>query len=235
MDTYLPDFTQRFSVAGENPDSVVFTAKDISRYYGKYCALEPTDLALLRGELVLLSGQNGAGKSTLLNCLCGLLRPSSGQVEVGGYDLYNDEVEAKKRLAYVPDVPRFYTELTAWEHLKFVAMAHDAMEGFDARAAGLLKMLGLWEGRDLYPHNYSRGMSLKLGVALALVRPFQVLIMDEPTSALDPESVDQVVNLLGALRDRGSAVLFTSHNLALVEELHAAHWHMQAGVLKVVA
>ncbi len=206
----------------------------MSRSYGEFQALAPTNFALHQGSVIVLSGQNGAGKSTLLNCLCGLLRPTSGRVEVGGYDLYNQEVEAKKRLAYVPDIPRFYIELTAWEHMQFIAMAHNAMDGFEQRATDLLTMLGLWEGRDLYPHNYSRGMRLKLGLALALIRPFQVLIMDEPTSALDPEAVEQVIRLVGDLRDRGSAVLFTSHNLGLVNELHAVHWHMQNGVLKAV-
>ena len=211
---------------------VVFAANNLSRYYGSYCALELTSFSLHPGEVVLLSGQNGAGKSTLLNCLCGLLQPSSGKILVGGYDLYNQEVQAKKRLAFVPDIPRFYTELTAWEHLKFVSMAHNALDGFDERATGLLKMLGLWEARDLFPHNYSRGMRLKLGLALALVRPFEVLIMDEPTSALDPQATDQVVALIGDLRKKGSTVLFTSHNLRLVQDLGALHWKMQSGVLE---
>lgn len=221
------------STVEKNIHPVVFTVRNLSRYYEKYCALESTSFDLHQGDVVLLSGQNGAGKSTLLNCLCGLLRPSSGKVEVEGYDLYNQEVEAKKRLAYVPDIPPFYTELTAWEHLKFVCMAHDNMEGFDKRASDLMKMLGLWEGRDLYPHNYSRGMRLKLGLALALIRPFRVLIMDEPTSALDPQAVEQVVSLIKDLQVQGATILFTSHNLSLLEELNAVHWHMQAGNIEV--
>ena len=232
MNIRHPNLTEGTSTIEKDYRPIVFSVRNLSRYYEKYCALGPTNFDLHQGEVVLLSGQNGAGKSTLLNCLCGLLRPSSGEVSIEGFDLYNQEVEAKKRLAYVPDIPHFYTELTAWEHIRFVCMAHDNMEGFDERASDLLKMLGLWDGRDLYPHNYSRGMRLKLGLALALIRPFRVLIMDEPTSALDPQAVEQVVNLIKDLQYRGSTVLFTSHNLALVEDLHATHWHMQAGILK---
>ncbi len=79
--------------------------------------------------MVALTGPNGAGKTTLLHCLSGLLRPSTGQVSIAGYDLYAEERNAKRNLAFVPDVPRFYTELTAWEHLRFIALAHEAGSG----------------------------------------------------------------------------------------------------------
>lgn len=183
----------------------------------------------------MLTGQNGAGKSTLLQCLSGLLRLTRGQVLVCGHDLYDDEVEAKRCLAFVPDVPRFYTELTAWEHLKFIAYAHNAERGFDARAKAVLGELDLWEGRDLYPHHYSRGMRLKLGLALALIRPFQVLVMDEPTSALDPQAVEYLKGKLCDLRDQGAAILLTSHNLELIPELGARHWRMDKGILEQLA
>ena len=120
--------------------------EDLSRAYGQFRALAPTSLVLEAGDLVVLSGPNGAGKSTLLLCLSGLLRPSSGAVRVEGYDLYRDEVEAKSRLAYVPDVPRFYTELTVWEHLKFMAYAHRAGvawadDDIDAVAGDVVRVL----------------------------------------------------------------------------------------------
>jgi ABC-2 type transport system ATP-binding protein len=208
-------------------------ASELSQYYGEFCALAPTSFSIAGGEIVVLSGPNGAGKSTLLLCLSGLLRPSSGSIEVGGFDLYEREVEAKKRLAFVPDVPRFYTELTAYEHLKFIALAHHAEDGFERRVKAVLGDLGLWEARDLYPHNYSRGMRLKLGLALALVRPFEALILDEPTSALDPQAVDYLKDVLNGLRRDGAAILLTSHNLELVAGLSARHWRMEHGSLEM--
>lgn len=205
---------------------------DLSRSFNEFCALHPTSFAVSEGEIVVLSGPNGAGKTTLLLCLAGLLRPTAGRVEVCGYDLYADEVEAKKRLAFVPDIPRFYTELTAWEHLKFVALAHGAEDGFEAHAQNVLGELGLWDARDLYPHNYSRGMRLKLGLALAFIRPFQVMVMDEPTSALDPQSTDYLKNKLLDLRYQGKTILISSHHLGIIEELNARHWVMEQGQLQ---
>ena len=206
----------------------------LSRYYGTFRALAETNLQLYSGQIVLLAGPNGAGKSTLLLCLSGLLRPTSGSVSIEGFDLYNDEVEAKRRLAFVPDVPRFYTELTAWEHLLFIAQAYNAGPGFEARAERLLKSFDLWQGRDLYPHNYSRGMRLKLGLLMALIRPIRVLLMDEPASALDPDGVQELKAHLLELRDQGAAILISSHNLQLAEDLQARRWTMRQGQLEAM-
>jgi ABC-2 type transport system ATP-binding protein len=152
-------------------------------------------------------------------------------VRVEGIDLYHDEVEARARLAFVPDVPRFYTELTAWEHLQFVAYAYRCTDGFERRAETLLREFGLWEARDLFPHNYSRGMRLKLGLLMAFIRPLRVLLLDEPTSALDAESVALLADRLLVLRDEGGAVLLTSHDAHLAGDLGASRWRMEQGIL----
>lgn len=191
-------------------------ALDVSRSYGKFLALAPFELSLLAGQFVVLTGPNGAGKTTLLHCLSGLLRPSTGTIAIAGYDLYAEERQARRHLAFVPDVPRFYTELTAWEHLQFIAMAHGAGKDFPTRAEALLREFNLWGARDLYPHNYSRGMRLKLGLLMALIRPFQVLLLDEPTSALDSDSTALLLARLDALRDRGIAILLSTHNPEIV-------------------
>jgi ABC-2 type transport system ATP-binding protein len=211
---------------------IVLETQRLSRFYGEFCALAPASFSSPEGEIIVISGQNGAGKSTLLLCLAGLLRPTSGSIQISGYDLYQDEVEAKKRSAFVPDVPRFYTELTAWEHLKFIALAHKVDKGYEDRATAILTELGLWEARDLFPHNYSRGMQLKLGLAMAFIRPFQILILDEPTSALDLQSVDYLREKLLKLRLQGSTVVMTTHNLNLLSDLNARHWKMSQGKLE---
>jgi ABC-2 type transport system ATP-binding protein len=189
----------------------------------------PTDLTLRSGEIAVLSGPNGAGKTTLLLCLSGLLRPTTGNIIVDGHDLYTEEKEAKRQLAFVPDVPRFYTELTAWEHLYFIALAHQVGDGFAQRAERLLHEFGLWDARDLYPHNYSRGMRLKLGLLVAFIRPFKVLLLDEPTSALDVESARLLVERLKELRQRGTSILLSSHDPNLANNLADRTLRIQDG------
>ncbi len=176
--------------------------QELSKKYDKFVALAPTNFELMGGEITILSGPNGSGKTTLLSCLAGLVSPSSGTVTVKGYDLYADEVEVRRRMIYVPDVPRFYLELTAWEQIRFIAMANGVGKIFEQQAEMLMKKYGIWEAKDLFPHHYSRGMRLKLGLVLALIRPFDVLLLDEPTSALDGDAIQILIDELHRLRNK---------------------------------
>jgi len=192
------------------------------------------DLMMNPGEIAVLEGPNGSGKTTLLLCLSGLLHPTSGQIWVDGHDLDSDEVEAKRCLAFIPDVPRFYFELTAWEHLRFIASAHDAAQDFEPRAEMLMREFGLWEARDLFPHHYSRGMSLKLGLLLAFIRPFKVLLLDEPTSAMDPDSKLLLLQRLADYRTQGVAVLLSTHDPGLKHGLADRVYYLKNGYLSTV-
>ncbi len=204
-------------------------AKGLSRSFGEYQAVKPLNLELSPGEILVLTGPNGAGKSTLLLCLSGLLRPSQGQVIIDGFDLYQQERQAKMRMAFVSDVPQFYPALTSIEHIRFINLAFGVENGWEDRANRLLNEFGLWESRDMYPHNLSRGMRLKLGIVLALSRPFKVLLMDEPTSALDAQSVILLIRKLASLRDEGCALMLSSHDLSLVEMLGGRHLSISQG------
>jgi ABC-2 type transport system ATP-binding protein len=206
--------------------------KNLSRSFGEFQVIHPLDFDIPAGEIVVLSGPNGAGKTTLLNCLSGLLHPSKGHVLVDGFDLYKEEVAAKQRLAFVPDVPHFYQELTTWEHLQFISLAFGVEQDWQKQAKSILREFGLWESRDMYPHNLSRGMRLKLGITLALVRPFRVLLMDEPTSALDQESSNILMDRLVALRNHGCAVLLSSHDVNLADILGGVKWRIERGYLE---
>jgi ABC-2 type transport system ATP-binding protein len=208
-------------------------ASSLSRSFEQFQAVHPLDLEIHPGEIVVLTGPNGAGKTTLLLCLSGLLRPTSGNILVEGYDLYREEREAKQRFAFVPDVPHFYQELTAWEHLRFMCMAFGVEKGWEERGEKTLREFGLWEYRDMYPHNLSRGMRLKLGISLAFIRPFSLLLLDEPTSALDPDSTGMLIERLITLRDGGCAILLSSHDLNLVETVGAKRWRMDRGQLEI--
>ena len=96
-----------------------------------------------------------------------------------------------------------------------------------------MKEFNLWEARDLFPHNYSRGMRLKLGLSLALIRSFKVLLLDEPTSALDPESIEFLVNRLCELRDHGASILLSTHSSGLGKGFADNFWDISNGILRM--
>jgi ABC-2 type transport system ATP-binding protein len=211
----------------------ILEVEELSKKYNEYYAVSPVSFSLRPAEIAVITGPNGSGKTTLFSCLTGLIPPSSGNVKVAGFDLYENEVEVHKRMASVPDVPRFYTELTAWEHLEFIASANNiAKDEIESRGKKLFADLGLWDARSLFPHNYSRGMRLKLGLALAFIRPFDVLLLDEPTSALDFESVDLVFNLLREYREAGKTILLSTHDQRLIDALPDRRFSINSGVIK---
>lgn len=192
---------------------------NLSKKFKEFQALYPTDLSIQAGELVVLEGQNGSGKTTLLNCISYLLPPTTGTSKVKGFDILEQEKEARKHLAYVPDVPRFYLELTAWEHLRFISAANNTLDSFEERAEKLLKDFGLWHVREHFPHHFSRGMRLKLGLLLGLIRPSSVLLLDEPTSALDVEGTELLVEELLRRKEQGGSILLSSHSTQLRSQL----------------
>ncbi len=208
--------------------------RNLSKQYGSFVALAPTDLTLNVGETVILSGQNGSGKTTLLTCIANLVKPSSGTVTVDSFDMASNEIEVRKRLVFVPDVQRFYVTMTVWEHLRFIAMANNVLDGFDQRAEALLREFGLWQTRDHFPHNYSRGMKLKLSLAMAFIRPFTVLLLDEPTSALDEESVDLLLQKIKDLRQQGTSILMSTHNPLIKQQFGDRQFLVEEGVLKEI-
>jgi ABC-2 type transport system ATP-binding protein len=209
--------------------SPALEVQNISYLYGSYQALQETSFTVNNGETVVIMGPNGAGKTTLMLCLSGLLLPTNGKVIVDGYDLYQRERSAKRRLSFLPDFPRFYQELTTWEHIRFIALAHTVEQGFEKRADILLSEFDLSEARDKYPHALSRGMRLRLGIILSLIRPFSVLLMDEPTSALDPEGTAVLCEKLSDLGAEGAAIIITTHDLSLAGVLGGRTIQMQRG------
>ena len=192
---------------------------NLSKKFKNFQALFPFDLSQDAGEMVVLQGHNGSGKTTLLNCISYLIPPTTGEVKVAGFDMQMQEQEARKHLAFVPDVPRFFLELTAWEHLRFIAAANESLDGFEQRAEKLLRDFNLWHVRNHFPHRFSRGMRLKLGLLLGLIRPSSVLMLDEPTSALDQQGTRLLIEELERHKAQGSAILLSSHDPALSDRL----------------
>src|SRR5947209_4623391 len=110
----------------------------LTKYYRRHLAVDDVSFRVGGGEIVGLLGPNGAGKTSVLRCICGILKITSGRISIAGHSLQEDEIAAKRSIAFVPEVPNPYELLTVREHLQFVAMAYGSMERLDERATELL-------------------------------------------------------------------------------------------------
>jgi ABC-2 type transport system ATP-binding protein len=194
--------------------AAALAVRGLAKRYGSIEALRGVDLEVAEGELVGLLGPNGAGKSTLTKIACGLVRPSSGGVEVSGAPA--GSLDARRRLGYLAELFRFPGWLSA-DELLLLHQRLSGSAGGEAERTELLDLVGLLDARTRRVEAMSKGMQQRLGIAQALVGSPQVLLLDEPTSALDPVGRRVVRTLLEELRRRGVSVLLNSHLLSEVE------------------
>lgn len=215
------------------PKPAALEVDHLSKRYGKSTVLRAISFQVAVGEAVALLGPNGSGKTTLLRCLAGLLRPNHGTIRVFGYDLHRQELEAKKALAFVPDTPSPFQELTIWEHLQLVALACGLdPSSFNRQAQDLLRRYGLAQQHQALPFQLSRGMAQKLAICCALIRPWQLLLLDEPTANLDREAFDILKATLSQAARQGRSVLLSTHQAALAEEVCTRFLILSGGEIK---
>ncbi|MBK8022583.1 MAG: ABC transporter ATP-binding protein [Chloroflexi bacterium] len=174
--------------------------------------LTDVSLHLEAGQLAMLVGQNGAGKSTLLRCIAGWSLSERGKISANGASLHHQEQTFRRQVVLVPDTPDFYDELTAWEHLQFVAQLH-RLRDWETEATALLSDFQLLDRRDTFPFTFSRGMRLKLALCLALLVHPPLLLLDEPFAPLDAVSNHVLWQKLAAYAAAGNTVLFSSHTV----------------------
>jgi len=186
--------------------------------YGTMRAVQGLSFTVRKGEILGLVGPNGAGKTTTLRCMTGIIPPTSGRVRIAGFDLMGEPLAAKRRLAFVPDEPRLFDYLTAWDHLSITSRLYGVEDGA-ARAKLLLDEFELGDRRDAYPSELSRGMKQKLMVAMALLHRPEALLLDEPLTGLDPVAMRHMKTRIQTAAGSGVAVILSSHMLHLVEEL----------------
>ena len=194
------------------------TVEHLRRVYGSFAAVDDLSFEVAAGEIVGLIGPNGAGKTTTLRSLAGILRPTSGRIRIDGHDLAADPLEAKRRLAFMPDEPHLFEYLTVEEHLRLVARLYSVSD-FDGRARALIEELELKGKEQSLPGELSRGMRQKVVIACGLVRNATTLLFDEPLTGLDPIGIRRMRETIIARARGGAAVLLSSHLLHLVEEI----------------
>jgi ABC-2 type transport system ATP-binding protein len=191
--------------------------KDLSKNYGNFQALSEISFHAEKGEILGFLGPNGAGKTTTMRILTGYISPSTGTVEVAGFDLIEDSLEVRKRTGYMPETVPVYPELSAREYLTFMGSLRRVPD-LDDRVDTALEEVGLQARADSYAGNLSKGLRQRLGLAQALLHRPEVLILDEPTIGLDPAQIIEVRDLIRQVgADR--TVLLSTHILSEAQQV----------------
>ncbi|MCM1989932.1 ABC transporter ATP-binding protein [Oceanirhabdus seepicola] len=188
----------------------IINCEGLSKKYKDKKALEDITFSIEGTGCIGFLGANGAGKTTTMRILTGLAAPTSGKVEVVGYDVSKDINKIRKELGYCPQTPKFYNYMTGQEWMNWVGSMFDLdKETIKKRNEELLKMCGIWEARNRKIGGYSGGMRQRLAIAQALINNPKLLILDEPVSALDPMGRYDVLKLIGKLKNKMTIFMST--------------------------
>ena len=193
-------------------DDLVIRARGLSKRFGTLTAVDHLDLNVRRTEVFGFLGPNGCGKSTTIRMLCGLLRPSEGEVEVLGYQIPRDAEALKRRIGYMTQKFSLYDDLTVIENLEFLAAVHGLnRRDTRLRTEELLERYWLTDQRSQMAGTMSGGQKQRLALAGAVLHKPDLLLLDEPTSAVDPQSRREFWGSLFELADAGTTLLVSTH------------------------
>ena len=196
---------------------IVLEIRNVTKTYGDVVALDRFSLELAKGEVLGLLGPNGAGKTTLISILAGTLRGFTGSAVFRGADLFADR-RLKNHLGVVPQDMAFYEDLNAMDNLLFWGGLYDVTRGELKRRAHELLALVELGGRAREPvKNFSGGMKRRLNIAIGLIHHPQLLLLDEPTVGIDVQAKVNILDIIRNVGADGTAVIFTTHQLAEVE------------------
>lgn len=192
----------------------ILVAEQASKAYADLVALAPLDLQVRAGQTVALVGHNGSGKSTFLRLAAGLLELSEGTITIAGAPAGTSE--ARAAVSFLPDEPVLYDDLSVREHLAYVGALHGVDAGSD-ELDELIERVELSHRADDLPARFSRGLRQKTSIALALIRPFELLLVDEPFVGLDATGKEALLGILDELHEDGATVVVATHDPGFVE------------------
>ncbi len=199
----------------------------LTKTYGEYTALDGLDLTVSKGEVFCLLGQNGAGKTTTINLFLGFIQASTGVAKVGGLDIASNPSAARKHLAYIPEVVMLYSNLTGIENLEYFSKLAGFRYSRPELRSYLLKAGLQEEAHSKHLGTYSKGMRQKVGIAIALAKNAEAILMDEPTSGLDPKATAEFTSIVKQLSQDGKSILMATHDI-----FNAVNVGTQIGIMK---
>ncbi|MFI8710214.1 ABC transporter ATP-binding protein [Bacillus sp. NPDC077411] len=198
--------------------SAIIKTTNLTKIYGKQKSVDHLNINVNQGEIYGFIGRNGAGKTTTIRMLLGLIKPTSGKIEIFGEDFFQNQKEILRRIGSIVEVPGFYENLTARENLLINAKIIGVHKKNALEEA--LEIVGLQHETKKLVGKYSLGMKQRLGIARALLHYPELLILDEPTNGLDPIGIKEMRKLIKSLaQERNITILISSHILAEVEQL----------------
>ncbi|ABW18264.1 ABC transporter ATP-binding protein [Alkaliphilus oremlandii] len=194
--------------------------QNLSGGYDKVKILHGLSFQIKAGEILGLIGPNGAGKTTIIKSILGILPPMDGEIKMLQYNIKEDSLEFKKRIAYIPEVPLLYDEMTLLEHLEFVAMSHGIhRKVFEERIHKLLEIFRLSNKLHHFPNSFSKGMKQKVMILCAFLYDPSVYIVDEPFVGLDPKATKDFIDLIKRKREENKGILMCTHVLDTAEKI----------------
>lgn len=194
--------------------------ENVTKRYGTFCAVNNISLRVRPGEIFGFLGVNGAGKTTTLRMLAGILKPTSGTLRIGGFDISEHPEKAKAITGYIPDRPHLYNKLTGREFLYFISELYRMpLVDADKRIDALLYEYQLREWEDELIESYSHGMKQRLATCAALIHRPKVLIVDEPMVGLDPHGAKMLKDSFREYAKAGLSILLSTHSLNVAEEV----------------
>ena len=182
----------------------------LTKYYGSHKAVDDLSFTIEPGHIYGFLGPNGAGKSTTMNILTGCLAATEGSVTIGGNDIFEEPLKAKKRIGYLPELPPLYVDMTAKEYLRFVARAK-GLKGSSLKASVeyACRATGITDVASRLIKHLSKGYRQRVGIAQALLGDPEIIILDEPTVGLDPQQIIEIRELIRELGKKHTVILST--------------------------
>ena len=207
-------------VAEASRGNAALEITNLVKVFGQQAAVDGVNLTVPRGSFYGLVGRNGAGKTTTLSMATGLLKPTAGQVLVGGLDVWANPLDAKRRVGVLPDGVRLFDKLTGEQLLTYAGRLHGLEKATVAeRTRDLLTTMDLTGAAGRKVADYSAGMTKKIALACAMIHAPSLLVLDEPFEAVDPVSASNIQDILKAYVAGGGTVIISSHVMDLVQRL----------------